>query len=114
MLVALLAFGVTSSVTALIMFTFAGFVVGTIVQEFWRGTRARRAAAKEAVPVAFVQLVKRNRRRYGGYIVHIGIIVLFVGVAASSSFKDVQDVSLDPGETAVVGGREFTYVKPTA
>ena len=39
--------------------------------------------------------------------------MLFVGVAASSSFKDVQDVSLNPGETAVVGGKEFTYVKPT-
>jgi cytochrome c-type biogenesis protein CcmF len=113
-LAALLAFGVTGSVTALIMFTLGGFVVGTVVQEFWRGVRARRAVAREAVPVALGQLVKRNRRRYGGYLVHVGIIVLFVGVAASSSFKDVQDVALRPGETATVGGKEFTYVKPTS
>jgi cytochrome c-type biogenesis protein CcmF len=113
-LVALLALGWTASVTAVIMFTLAAFVLGTVVQEFWRGTRARRAVAHEAVPVALAQLVKRNRRRYGGYIVHVGIIVLFVGVAASSSFKDVRDVELRPGETAVVGGKEFTYVKPTS
>ena len=43
---------------------------------------------------------------------HVGIIMLFVGVAASSSFKDVQDVSLNPGETKQVGGKEITYVKP--
>ena len=68
-----------------------------IVQELWRGVRARRAVAREAVPVALVSLVKRNRRRYGGYLVHVGIVVLFVGVAASSSFKDVRDVALQPG-----------------
>ncbi len=113
-LVALVAVGVTESVTALIMFAFAGFVLGTVVQEFWRGVRARRAVAREAVPVALVQLVRRNRRRYGGYLVHVGVVVLFVGVAASSSFKDVRDVALRPGETAVVGGKEFTYVKPTS
>lgn len=113
-LVALLAFGVHGSVTALIMFTLGAFVLGTVMQEFWRGTKARRAVAKESVPVALFQLVKRNRGRYGGYVVHVGIIVLFVGVAASSSFKDVRDVALNPGQSAMVGGYEFTYVKPTS
>jgi cytochrome c-type biogenesis protein CcmF len=113
-LVALIAFGVTSSPTALLMFAFGGFVVGGVAQELWRGTRARRTVARESVPVALVALVKRNRRRYGGYFVHVGIVVLFVGVAASSSFKAVRDVSLRPGQTANVGGKEFTYVKPVA
>ena len=54
-------------------------------------------SSREPVPLALVSLVRRNRRRYGGYFVHIGIITLFVGVAASSSFKDVQDVALQPG-----------------
>ena len=58
--------------------------------------------------------MRRNRRRYGGYIVHVGIVVLFVGVAASSCFKDVRDVALSPGQSARVGGYEFTYVKPIA
>ncbi len=110
----LIAFGVTGSVTALMMFGFGGFVLAGISQEFWRGVRARRAVARESVPVALVSLVRRNRRRYGGYLVHVGITVLFVGVAASSSFKDIRDVALNPGQSARVGGKEFTYVKPTA
>ena len=110
----LVALGVTGSVTALMMFGLAGFVLAGIVQEFWRGVRARRAASGEAVPLAFVSLVRRNRRRYGGYCVHLGIITLFVGVAASSSFKTVHDVALNPGESTRAGGYEFTYVKPTA
>ena len=97
------------------MFTLGGVRASpAIVQEFWRGVRARRAVAREPVPVAFVSLVRRNRRRYGGYIVHIGIIMLFVGVAASSSFKNVQDVALQPGQSASVGDYKFTYVKPIA
>jgi len=58
--------------------------------------------------------VRRNRRRYGGYCVHLGIITLFVGVAASSSFKNVQDVALSPGQSKQVGDYKFTYVKPIA
>ena len=112
--VALIALGVTGSWTALAMFGLAGFVLAGIVQEFWRGVRARRTAAGEAVPRAFVSLIARNRRRYGGYFVHVGIIVLFVGVAASSSFKTIHDVALNPGEKTRVAGYEFTYVKPTA
>ncbi len=113
-LVVLVALGQTRSVTALIMFTLAGFVFGGVAQDLWRGVRARRAVSREPVPQALVSLVRRNRRRYGGYLAHLGIITLFVGVAASSSFKDVQDVSLSPGQTAKVGGYEFTYVKPIA
>jgi cytochrome c-type biogenesis protein CcmF len=96
------------------MFTLAGFVFGGVAQDLWRGVRARRLVSREPVPRALVSLVRRNRRRYGGYLAHLGIITLFVGVAASSSFKDVQDVSLSPGQTAKVGGYEFTYVKPIA
>src|SRR4051794_36870257 len=112
--VLLAAVGVTESWTALLMFGLGAFVVAGVVQEFWRGVRARRAVAHEAVPVALVSLVNRNRRRYGGYLVHIGIIVVFVGVAASSSFKHVRDVDLRAGQTAKVGDYRFTYVKPTA
>ncbi len=110
----LIAIGVTSSWTALLMFGFGAFVVGGVAQELWRGVRARRAVARESVPVALVSLVKRNRRRYGGYFVHVGIVVLFVGVAASSSFKAVRDVTLKPGQTAQVGDAQFTYVKPVS
>ncbi|HWK26090.1 MAG TPA: heme lyase CcmF/NrfE family subunit [Solirubrobacter sp.] len=110
----LIALGVTQSFTALLMFTLAAFVVAGVVQELFRGVRARRATSRESAPVALVSLVRRNRRRYGGYIVHVGIVTLFVGVAASSSFKHVQDVALRPGQSAKVGDYTFTYVKPTA
>jgi cytochrome c-type biogenesis protein CcmF len=99
---------------ALIMFTLGGFVVASVMQELWRGTSARRAIAHDAVPVAFVQLIRRNRRRYGGYIVHAGLAVLLVGVAASSSFQHSNNVNLRPGQSATVDGYKVTYVRPTA
>jgi cytochrome c-type biogenesis protein CcmF len=67
----------------------------------------------EPAPRALVMLVARNRRRYGGYVIHAGIAVLFVGIAASSSFRDVRDVRLRPGESAEVGGAVITYTRPT-
>jgi len=107
------AAGVTESVPALLMFGFAAFVVGAVGQEYWRGVRARRAMARESVPAALVSLVRRNRRRYGGYLVHVGVAVLFAGVAASSAFQDARDVELSVGQTARVGGYDVTYAKPS-
>src|SRR3954466_4974154 len=102
------------SVTSLIMFTLIGFVLAAIAQEFWRGTRARRIATGERLPVALVQLVGRNRRRYGGYLVHVGLSLLLLGVAASSAFVESRDARLRPGRSAGGGGYRITYVKPTA
>ncbi|MGA9286356.1 MAG: cytochrome c-type biogenesis CcmF C-terminal domain-containing protein [Solirubrobacteraceae bacterium] len=99
---------------AIAMFCCAAFVVGSVGQEYWRGVRVRRAIAGEPAPTALVALVKRNRRRYGGYVVHIGIAVLFVGVAASSSFQHVSELSLSPGQSTKVGAYKVGYVRPTA
>jgi cytochrome c-type biogenesis protein CcmF len=88
-------------------------VVAAVGQELWRGVRARRAMSSDSVPRAVVSLVQRNRRRYGGYLVHVGVAVLFAGVAASSAFQDARDVQLQVGQTAKVGGYELTYLKPT-
>jgi cytochrome c-type biogenesis protein CcmF len=96
------------------LFCCAGFVLASVAQEFIRGTRARRAMSGESAPRALVALVRRNRRRYGGYIVHVGIAVLFVGVAASSSFQHATELSLNPGQSAHVGAYTFRYVRPTA
>ena len=76
--------------------------------------RARRAMAGETPPVALLALVRRNRRRYGGYIVHIGIAVLFVGVAASSSFQHTVEPTLSVGQSSKVGAYTVHYVRPTA
>jgi len=98
---------------ALTLFALAAFVLACVAQELWRGARARGAIAGEALPVALVALVRRNRRRYGGYLVHAGIAVLFVGVAASSSFQHVNQTSLRPGQTARVGSYTFRFDRPT-
>jgi cytochrome c-type biogenesis protein CcmF len=97
---------------ALALFTFAAFALAGLAQEFWTGAAARRKASGESMPAALVGLVTRNRRRYGGYIVHAGVAVLLIGIAASSSFQTNRDVDLKPGESTVVDGRKITYVKP--
>jgi cytochrome c-type biogenesis protein CcmF len=109
----LLLAGVSGHPAALLMFAAAAFVLATVGQEFWRGTAARRAMTGDSPPGALLALVRRNRRRYGGYVVHAGMAVLFVGVAASSAFAHQRDVRLSPGQTTKVGGYDVRYVKPT-
>ena len=83
------------------------------------GVRARRArpagdGGREPAPRA-VSLVRRNRRRYGGYIVHVGMALLFVGVAASSAFQHAHDVdAASPARRRTVGGYDVRYVRPTS
>jgi cytochrome c-type biogenesis protein CcmF len=83
---------------ALVAYTLAGFVAGTIGQEFYKGIGARHAMHDESIPVAALRLVARNRRRYGGYIVHAGIVILFCAFAGLA-FKKDHDVQLKAGET---------------
>ena len=114
-LVALLALTpAADSPTSLLMFCFVAFVLAVVAQEFARGAGARRVITGEAWPRALLRLAGRNRRRYGGYLVHAGIAILFLGVAASSAFVDQRDVRLSPGETFKTGDYTVTYVRPTA
>jgi cytochrome c-type biogenesis protein CcmF len=99
---------------ALALFAFAAFALTGLAQEFWRGAAARRSLHGGSMPAALVAVVARNRRRYGGYIVHAGVAVLLIGIAASSSFQTNRDVQLRPGGSAVVDGHTVTYVRPTA
>jgi cytochrome c-type biogenesis protein CcmF len=103
----------TDSLWALALFAFAAFALTGLAQEFWSGARARQQLSGGSTGGALVDLVTRNRRRYGGYIVHVGIIVLLIGIAASSSFQTRRDVELRPGQSVEVNGRTITYVKPT-
>jgi cytochrome c-type biogenesis protein CcmF len=80
----------------------SAFVVGTISQEFWRGARVRQGVSGTDVFTALVGLVSRNRRRYGGYIIHIGIVLIFLGFAGEG-FKQEEQVQLKPGQQAKVG-----------
>jgi cytochrome c-type biogenesis protein CcmF len=83
---------------ALVALSLAGFVAGTIVQEFYRGVRARRRMHGESIPLAFARLIGRNRRRYGGYIVHVGVLIYFVAFTGMV-FKREREATLKPGES---------------
>jgi len=98
---------------AFTLFVFAGFALTGLAQEFWQGAAARKRVAGGSLLAALLAVTSRNRRRYGGYTVHIGIVVLLIGIAASSSFQTNRDVTLRPGESAVVDGRTIVYERPT-
>jgi cytochrome c-type biogenesis protein CcmF len=99
---------------ALALFAFATFAIVGVGQEFWNGAAGRKRLTGEPMGKALAGIVGRNRRRYGGYIVHIGVAVLLIGIAASSSFQTNRNVELKPGESATIDGRKVTYVRPTA
>ena len=83
-------------------FALCAFVVGTISQEFVRGAIVRRGATGTDIVTALVGLVMRSRRRYGGYVVHIGIVLMFLGFAGSG-FKLEQQVLMNPGDEVELG-----------
>jgi cytochrome c-type biogenesis protein CcmF len=107
--VALLALGAGSSIPGLIAYTFSAFVLGSIALEFVRGTRARRELSGGSWPGAFSALVARNRRRYGGYVVHAAIVLLAIGVAGSSAYDTVGEGRLVRGDSLPVGDYRLTY-----
>ncbi len=96
-----------------LMFGFGAFVIAGVLQEVYRGTSARHRLTGDAYPVALAGLVRRNRRRYGGYTVHLGFAVAMIGVAASSAFQHSNTATLTPGHSAMVNGYRFTYLRPT-
>src|ERR1700744_3470450 len=106
--------GVSGHAAAYVMFVFGTFVLATVAQEFQRGVRARRATTAASIPGALVAPVARNRRRYGGYIVHAGVAIALIGVAASTSFQHQRTATLKPGQSVRTDGYTFKYVRATA
>jgi cytochrome c-type biogenesis protein CcmF len=108
-LVVLLVLGMRH-VYALLSFALAGFVVAAIITEWVKGLRARLQMARENVVVALARMVWGNKRRYGGYTVHLGVILLLIGITGSYAFKQVLDQQrLVKGESLTLGGYELTY-----
>jgi cytochrome c-type biogenesis protein CcmF len=94
---------------ALLLFGLAAFTFTALGQEFWRAGAARHSLTGESFATALPRAVARNRRRYGGYIAHLGLVVMLIGVAASSSFQTNRDIRLQVGESAEVGDYTVTY-----
>ena len=109
----LLALGAGSSTVGLVGYTFCAFVLASIVLEFARGTRARRALSGGSWLNALAELIGRNRRRYGGYVVHASIVLLAIGVIGSSAYDTTSEQRLARGETMSVGGYTLTYLGAT-
>ncbi|MBL8605483.1 MAG: cytochrome c biogenesis protein CcsA [Myxococcales bacterium] len=84
------------------------FNIATLVQEFVRGTLARMRSKQEPAPVALAQLVSRNRRRYGGYIVHLGFSMMMLGFLGAA-FRQEAEATIAPGERFTVGRYTLRY-----
>src|SRR5262245_16290585 len=106
---ALLAAGAGSSRIGVIAYTFSVFVLASIVLEFARGTSARKALGGVGWGGAFSSLVSRNRRRYGGYVVHAAVVLLAIGVAGSSAYQTVREARLHPGGAMTVAGNRLVF-----
>ncbi len=98
---------------AFIAFVFSILVTATIVQEFYRGVRARRQSHQENWLTAFGKLITRNQRRYGGYVVHFGIVLIFVGIAGTA-FESRLDATLAAGESFNIGRYKVEYANVTS
>ena len=89
---------------------FAGsFVAATVVYEWVRGVRGRVRSTRKNPLAAFVGLIGANRPRYGGYVVHLGIAIMAIGIAWSSLFVSSKDITMKPGGTTTVGGYTVTF-----
>ncbi len=89
-------------------FGLCGFVFGTIMQEFWRGSGVRQRATGTDRFTAVIGLFARSRRRYAGYIVHLGIVLIFFGFAGNG-FKLEEQINLEPGQQVAIGDYVVTY-----
>ncbi len=98
---------------AFAVFVLAAFTIVALAQETIRSAMAKKGASGDSLLRSVVDVARGNRRRYGGYLVHLGFVILLVGVAASSSFDTKRDVTLMPGESTVVENYRITYEEPT-
>jgi cytochrome c-type biogenesis protein CcmF len=94
---------------ALIAFPVCGFVLSTILYEWFQETRARHRMRAENYLKAFWGLIGTNRPRYGGYIVHIAIILIAIGVIGSSFYEVETEATLKPGESMTIKNYTLTY-----
>lgn len=85
-----------------VCFALSAFVMVTLVQEFVRGARVRQQYSGSDLVTSAIGLVARNQRRYGGYIVHLGIVVMALGFAGDG-FKQEEQLLLKPGQSVTVG-----------
>lgn len=94
---------------AILGFWLAAFVVCVTLYEFWRGAMARHRRAGESLPVALWRLAGRNRRRYGGYIIHLGVVLMAIGIIGIEVFQSETQGTLAQGESLTIQGYTVTF-----
>ncbi len=99
---ACLAAGLGSSWAAVVCFGLCAFVTGTVFQEFARGASIRKRNTGSDFVTALLGMIVRGRRRYGGYIVHLAIVLMFLGFAGQA-YQREEEANLKPGEQRAIG-----------
>jgi len=94
---------------ALLVTSFSGFVLYTVASEFHAGARARRAMVGESYGAALLGLMQKNQRRYGGYIIHVGVVFMFLGVTMSSVYRVEEIHTVERGQEFAVGPYTLRY-----
>ncbi len=107
---AILAASGVRDAAALVSLSLCAFVTASVLSEFYRGTQARVRNMGERPLRAVFALVDRNKRRYGGYLVHLAMVFVFVGITGSSLFQAEAQASLRRGESMRVGDFDLRYV----
>ncbi len=95
--------------TSFLALWIVSFVVLAILYEFMRGIRARVRARGESIPIALLRLMGRNRRRYGGYLVHLAVIMIGLGFIGDAFFKLETQGTLAIGERIEIGEYELRF-----
>jgi cytochrome c-type biogenesis protein CcmF len=110
--VLLLALGIREPY-ALVGFGICALVAAGIFLEWWRGARSRHRSSGENYLMAFLHLIAANRPRYGGYIVHLAVVMVALGVLGVSFFNIQRDVVLAPGQSVNIENYELRYIGTT-
>ncbi|MPZ13652.1 MAG: heme lyase CcmF/NrfE family subunit [Chloroflexi bacterium] len=98
---------------AVVALAAAMVAASTVVWEYWRGVRARARSTGEPVPLALGRLVARGRSRYGGYLVHLGVAFVAVGIISSSFYQQEREATLPVGGAVTVGQYTLTNLGVT-
>jgi cytochrome c-type biogenesis protein CcmF len=106
-------FGFSPGYWAIACWGSAGFVLVTIVQEYGRAIGARMRRQGESPATALATLLRRNQRRYGGYIVHAGVVVLLLGVSGAA-FNEERLDNIRPGDFTSIGHFKLHYLTADA
>ena len=106
--VVLIIFGI-NHMAALISFFIGTFAISVTLIDLIRSIRARKQRQKLSLISACLQLVNKHKRRYGGYIVHLGVLLFFIGIVGSSAFSTEKTQTLRPGESVKTGQYELVY-----